>query len=300
MGTMGSSGERSGDMSGERPGGHSGEDQWLTYDEIGRIRGIGRESAVKLVQRKRWRREAGNDGTARVLVPGDWQGKARAKAPRPSSGNHSPRRPPGQPPPGHSPELSRVTSAFAAAVASLTDRAEAAERRANQAEAKAEAAVAPIEQLRRVLREAEAGLTAERAARAEAEAERALAEAEATRLLTDLRDATEEAETEALAAQQDRVETEAVIKAAETEAAKLRQALDQARQTADAETAALREAVEQATQATRAAEAARDADRPTMVASKIDEVQFRRLQEAELARKTLGRLARLRVAWRGE
>jgi hypothetical protein len=88
--------------------------------------------------------------------------------------------------------------------------------------------------------------------------------------------------------------------AAETEAAELRQALDQARQTADAEAAALREALEQATQATRAAEAARDADRPSMVASKIDEVQFRRIQEAELARKTLGRLARLRAAWRGE
>jgi hypothetical protein len=34
------------------------------------------------------------------------------------------------------------------------------------------------------------------------------------------------------------------------------------------------------------------AERPAMVASKIDEVQFRRLQEAEKAQKSLGRLAR--------
>jgi hypothetical protein len=37
-----------------------------------------------------------------------------------------------------------------------------------------------------------------------------------------------------------------------------------------------------------------------MVASKIDQALFRRLQEAEQARKSLGRLARLRTAWRGE
>jgi chromosome segregation ATPase len=49
-----------------------------------------------------------------------------------------------------------------------------------------------------------------------------------------------------------------------------------------------------------AAEAKDAADRPAMVASKIDEVQFRRLQEADQARKSLGRLARIRAAWRGE
>jgi hypothetical protein len=36
------------------------------------------------------------------------------------------------------------------------------------------------------------------------------------------------------------------------------------------------------------------------VASRVDEVQLRRLQEAEQARKSLGLLARLRAAWRGE
>jgi hypothetical protein len=110
--------------------------------------------------------------------------------------------------------------------------------------------------------------------------------------------ASEEAEIEALASQQDRVESEAAIKAAETDAAELRQALDQARaemEQAKAETEVLRQA-----EATRVAEAAREADRPTMVASRIDEVQLRRLQEAEQSRKALGRLARLRAAWRRE
>jgi hypothetical protein len=41
-----------------------------------------------------------------------------------------------------------------------------------------------------------------------------------------------------------------------------------------------------------------DADRPAMVASRIDGVQFRRLQEAERARKSLGLLLQLKAAWR--
>jgi hypothetical protein len=98
------------------------------------------------------------------------------------------------------------------------------------------------------------------------------------------------AETEVLAAEQDRLDTEAAVKAAEVEALELRQALEQAR----AEAEALRQA-----EATRSTEVAKEADRPTMVASRIDEVQLRRLQEAEQGRKALGRLARLRAAWRG-
>jgi small-conductance mechanosensitive channel len=124
-------------------------------------------------------------------------------------------------------------------------------------------------------------------------------------MLTDLREATEEAETDALAAEQDRIEADAAIKAAEAEAAGLRHALDQARaeaiagaQAADEEIARLRLAVEQVEAAARAP--AEPVDRPTMVASRIDEVQLRRLQEAEQARKALGRMARLRAAWRGE
>src|SRR4051794_1650567 len=47
----------------------AGEGRWLTYDELAAVRGIKRIGAVRLAQRMKWRRTAGNDGKARVLVP---------------------------------------------------------------------------------------------------------------------------------------------------------------------------------------------------------------------------------------
>jgi len=44
---------------------------WLDYDELARLFGIERESARRLVMRKRWARSKGNDGKARVGVPTD-------------------------------------------------------------------------------------------------------------------------------------------------------------------------------------------------------------------------------------
>lgn len=41
----------------------------MTYDEIAEACGISRESARQLVMRRRWRKEKGNDGRARVEVP---------------------------------------------------------------------------------------------------------------------------------------------------------------------------------------------------------------------------------------
>jgi hypothetical protein len=49
----------------------AGTERWLTYDELAALRGIKRIGAVRLVQRHKWRRQAGNDGLARVLVPHD-------------------------------------------------------------------------------------------------------------------------------------------------------------------------------------------------------------------------------------
>jgi hypothetical protein len=56
--------------------------RWLTYAELAAIRGIGRASAVKLVQRERWQRSSGNDRarTVRVLVPDDWLQPARERS----------------------------------------------------------------------------------------------------------------------------------------------------------------------------------------------------------------------------
>ena len=43
--------------------------RWLTYAEIGRARGISTASANRLAFRRKWRRQTGNDGIARVAVP---------------------------------------------------------------------------------------------------------------------------------------------------------------------------------------------------------------------------------------
>jgi hypothetical protein len=48
-----------------------GGGQWLTYEELAKARGIQRLAAVRLTQRHKWRRQRGNDGHARVLVPDD-------------------------------------------------------------------------------------------------------------------------------------------------------------------------------------------------------------------------------------
>jgi hypothetical protein len=44
--------------------------RWLSYSELAGERGISRQSAVRLVRRQ-WRRQMGNDGEARVFVPAD-------------------------------------------------------------------------------------------------------------------------------------------------------------------------------------------------------------------------------------
>jgi len=41
----------------------------LTYDDIAKARGISRESAIRLAQRRGWRQERTNDGQALVYVP---------------------------------------------------------------------------------------------------------------------------------------------------------------------------------------------------------------------------------------
>lgn len=45
---------------------------WLTKAEIARVRGITIASAYRLIRRQGWRRQPGNDGKIRVLVPSDW------------------------------------------------------------------------------------------------------------------------------------------------------------------------------------------------------------------------------------
>jgi hypothetical protein len=43
--------------------------RWLTYAELAEARGISKASATRMAFRRRWRRQVGNDGVARVAVP---------------------------------------------------------------------------------------------------------------------------------------------------------------------------------------------------------------------------------------
>jgi hypothetical protein len=166
--------------------------RWLTYAELADIRGIDRQSARRLVSRQKWRRQKDNQNIVRVYVP--TQGAAPLRPKQDMSADMTA---------VMTTDMSRIASAFEAAIGALTARAEAAETRADLATARAEAA--------------------------------------------------------------------------HIEAAALRAQLADPRGTPGP---------------------APD-DRPA-VASRIDEVQLRRLQEADQARKALRRLARLRLAWRGE
>lgn len=56
----------------DNAGDDTSDGQWVTYGELAKARNIERRAAVRLAQRRRWRRQAGNDGLARVLVPPDW------------------------------------------------------------------------------------------------------------------------------------------------------------------------------------------------------------------------------------
>src|SRR3974390_1407284 len=108
-----------------------GEGRWLTYTELAEIRGIGRESAVKLAQRERWRKLSGNspDRTVRVLVPLEWL--------KPAKGGHV-----GETFPEGFGELSRLLSGLEDTVTFVRERAEAAEARADAADADRRAAEA--------------------------------------------------------------------------------------------------------------------------------------------------------------
>jgi hypothetical protein len=169
--------------------------------------------------------------------------------------------------PNSAADMSRAIRAFDSAIATLRQQLE---RETGRTEAAERARTALTVQLA----QAEAGRAVERS-RAEAEREaRTRAEAEAGALRAQL--------------DQARAEAQQATQAREAEAARLRQATELAVQEAKAEWEA------------EAAHAAREAASRPAVASRIDEVQLRRLQEAEQARRSRSRLQRLRAAWWAE
>jgi hypothetical protein len=165
--------------------------RWMTYAELALARGIGTASAKRLAFRRRWRRQAGNDGTARVAVPLE-------EATR-RTGRHD-----------AADDVARLVSGLEAALAALQADLDRERSRADRAEQSAE-----HNALRLV--EADAQIARLRAAAETA----ALVKDSLERALTSEERARRNAEAEAAAEQGARAEADAVAEA-------LRQA-DQAR-----------------------------------------------------------------------
>src|SRR3954466_11064812 len=95
---------------------------WMTKAELAKVRRITPASADRLIRRQRWQKQPGNDGRARVLVPPDWTN------PPPTD---KPDRPQNDPT-----DIRRAINLLEVALNAAFLRADKAEQRAEQAEAK--------------------------------------------------------------------------------------------------------------------------------------------------------------------
>jgi len=237
----------------------------MTFAELAEVRRISKASAIKLIRRHGWRRQRDNKGHVRALVPLPWLEGNEQQEPDTQPDNLGDREAYS---PAEIPGLSRVISAFEAAVTSITLLAENTEKRADRAEIRAESAESRVNQ-------AELDLSAERnqAERLKSELEKAqISQGEAEADAAELRVRLDAAEASVERAEQD-LATER--KRAETAAAELRQA-EAAVQKAEQDRTA---AVAMADEAVRAAE---------------------ELRQADAKRAGEGRWKRLRAAWRGQ
>ena len=136
----------------EHPEDDPEDGRWLSYVELGQIRGISRESAIRLARREKWRRIRGNDGTARIFCPGDW-----LKSSRKNPGDQSPGQPTNySPDPGDAREdLSHAINSLGEAVGVLREQLTAERERANRAEAAHDIALAQLRMAEELLKEAQ-------------------------------------------------------------------------------------------------------------------------------------------------
>jgi hypothetical protein len=161
---------------------------WLTYAELGIARGTNAAAAKRLAMRRRWRRQAGNDGTTRVSVPVSevrhWKGDTSAHT-RVDAGVNT----------GDDTEVNTsVIKALEAAVASLTDRSTAAETRADRAEIRAESVEKRANEAERALSEERRRADRLELTHDRLETERDAAEARSTQAVADAQAAQQAAE----------------------------------------------------------------------------------------------------------
>ena len=108
--------------------------EWLLYAELAERRGIDRDSANRLVIRHRWRRQKGNDGKMRVLVPANYLHSASPDN-QPDSQTDNQRDMPSR----HIRTLEAAIAALEAAQKASLDALERERRRVDATEARAEA-----------------------------------------------------------------------------------------------------------------------------------------------------------------
>jgi hypothetical protein len=113
----------------------------MTYTEIAAARGISPASAVRLVRRKHWQKQAGNDGTIRVLVPDAEATPASERTPGGQPGGR-PGGQPGRQPGGQALQdiLPAILGAIREVVRPLSEQIEAANRRADRERERADQA----------------------------------------------------------------------------------------------------------------------------------------------------------------
>ena len=159
--------------------------RWLSYGELAQAREISTASAIRLVFRRKWRRQDGNDGTVRVAVPVDEANPQSEVAD--SDGD------------GVGRDIGQVVGLLETATAMLRERGEEADVMFAALNANAEEALAL----------AEAETVMEREARRQAEGARADAEARLSKIREDVERVSREAEAQRMTEQVAREKAEA-------------------------------------------------------------------------------------------
>lgn len=130
--------------------------RWMTFNELAEIRGISKLSAVALVRRHRWRRQRNNQKRVIALVPLTWADPETDNQPHSQTDNEAD---PKVYRAAFETALAAIEAAHAGELATLRDRADAAERRADRAEQAINEERARADQLREKLETAQDVLT---------------------------------------------------------------------------------------------------------------------------------------------
>jgi hypothetical protein len=141
------------------------DERWMTFVELAAARRISKMSAIKLVRRHGWRRQADNEGHVRALVPANWATADEDSAAEGAQDRQA--------------DLSSAISTFGEAVSTLREQLSQERERTNAERGRADRMEAERDSMRRREDELRGQLAVEkaRAGVLQAAMEKALAEA---------------------------------------------------------------------------------------------------------------------------